>query len=105
MLFQQLRTRILRLDASVSEKLKQHTIVYSVNTIFVDIVPQAKRLRLSLNLPYPTIKDPEGLCKDVTTLGRWGVGDVEVGVSSVNEFKYIMSLIRQAYERQIADEA
>ena len=103
-LFQQLRTRILHLDASVSEKINQHTIAFSINTIFVDVVPQAKRLRLSLNLLYPTIRDPEGLCKDVTNLSRWGMGDVEVGISSVGELEYIMFLIRQAYGRQIADE-
>ena len=103
-LFQQLRTRILHLDASVSEKINQHTIAYRTNTIFVDVVPQARRLRLSLNLPYPTVKDPEGWCKDVTNLGRWGTGDVEVGISSVGDLDYIMSLIRQAYERHIADQ-
>ena len=103
-LFQQLRTRILHLDASVSEKINQHTIAFSINTIFVDVVPQAKRLRLSLNLLYPTIRDPEGWCKDVTDLSRWGMGDVEVGISSVGELEYIMFLIRQAYGRQIADE-
>ena len=103
-LFQQLRTRILHLDASVNEKINQHTIAYRTNTIFVDVVPQARRLRLSLNLPYPTVKDPEGWCKDVSNLGRWGMGDVEVGISSVDELDYIMFLIRQAYERQIADQ-
>ncbi len=103
-LFQQLRTRILHLDASVSEKINQHTIAFSINTIFVDVVPQAKRLRLSLNLLYPTIRDPEGWCKDVTDLSRWGMGDVEVGISSVGELEYIMFLIRQAYERQVAVE-
>ena len=104
-LFKQLRTRILHLDASVSEKINQYTIVYRINTIFVDVVPQANRLRLSLNLPYPTIRDPEGRCEDVTDRRGWGMGDVAVGISSVGDLEYIMPLIRQAYERQIADEA
>jgi predicted transport protein len=103
-LFKQLRSQILRLDTSVRERINKRVVAYSINTIFVDIVPQAKRLLLSLNLPYPTINDPEGWCKDVTTLGRWGIGDVEVGISSDGELEYIMSLIRQAYERQVAVE-
>ena len=103
-LFKQLRSQILRLHTSVRERINKRVVAYSINTIFVDIVPQAKRLLLSLNLPYPTINDPEGWCKDVTTLGRWGIGDVEVGISSDGELEYIMSLIRQAYERQVAVE-
>jgi hypothetical protein len=37
-------------------------------------VPQAKRLRLSLNVGFHDIEDPRGICKDVSGLGRWGNG-------------------------------
>jgi predicted transport protein len=29
-------------------------------------------------MDFAEISDPKGLCKDVTGLGRWGNGDVEV---------------------------
>ena len=32
-------------------------------------------------MTFPEINDPKGLCKDVTGLGRWGNGDVEVGLN------------------------
>ncbi|MGO8902866.1 MAG: hypothetical protein ACLQU5_31670 [Isosphaeraceae bacterium] len=48
---------------------------YKAETNFVDVVPQAKRLRLSLNVAFHEISDPKGLCKDVSGLGRWGNGD------------------------------
>ena len=101
-MFKLLQSQILHLDSAVHEKINKRTIAYSINSIFVDIVPQAKRLLLSINLPYSTINDPEGRCKDVTDLGRWGMGDVEVAMSSVLDLEYIMSLIHQAYERQIS---
>ena len=104
-LFQQLRRRILNLDASISEQITKLYIAYKISTVFVDIVPQAKRLRLSLNLPFPDIDDPRGWCKDVTNVGRWGLGDVEVGISSADGLDYIMPLIHQAFERQIEDES
>ena len=100
-LFEQLRGQILNLDAPVTEQINKQTIAYRIDTIFADIVPQAKRLRLSLKLPFSDINDPQRLCKDVADVGRWGVGDVEVGISSVDQLNYIMSLIRQAFERQI----
>ena len=99
-LFQQLRGQILHLDASVSEQITKHYIGYSMNTTFVSIRPQARRLRLSLKLPFPDINDPEGLCRDLTNIGHIGLGDVGVGISSAAELDYIMFLIRQAFEKQ-----
>jgi len=34
-------------------------------------------------------------------VGRWRNGDVEVFLSSEDEIPYIMSLIRQSFERQM----
>lgn len=104
-LFQQLRRRIQNLDASVSEQITKLYIAYKISTVFVDVVPQAKRLRLSLNLPFPETNDPRGWCKDVTNIGRWGMGDVEVGISSPEQLDYIMSLIHQAFEKQMEAES
>ena len=39
---------------------------------------------------YSEIQDPKGLCKDVTNLGRWGNGDVEIGLSTLEELPYVM---------------
>jgi len=41
------------------------------------------------------------MCKDVTGLGRWGNGDVEVGLASMDELPYVMGLVRQAFEKQM----
>ena len=57
-LFEQLRGQILNLDAPVTEQINKQTIAYRIDTIFADIVPQAKRLRLSLKLPFSDINDP-----------------------------------------------
>ena len=35
------------------------------------------------------------------TLGRWGNGDVEVGISNMNELDDIMELIQQAFDKQM----
>ena len=103
-LFQQLQQRILNLDTSVSEQITKHYIAYIMNTTFVSIEPQARQLRLSLKLPFPDINDPEGSCRDLTNIGHLGLGDVGVGISSVDELDYIMFLIQQAFERQITDQ-
>ena len=102
-LFEALRKCILNLDASVREEFKKLYIAYKTTTNFVDIVPQKSRLRLSLNMRFEEIDDPKGLCRDVTDLGRWGNGDVELGVSSLNQLDDVMLLIRQAFEKHSED--
>jgi predicted transport protein len=102
-LFDALRKKILELDPCIYEECLKLYIAYKAETNFVDVVPQARRLRLSLNMPFSEIDDPKGLCADVTHLGRWGNGDVELGLSSLDELPYVMGLIRQSFDRQMGD--
>lgn len=104
-LFEELRKRILNLDSSIKEENLKLYIAYKTTTNFVDIVPQKNRLRLSLNMKFHEINDPEGKCKDVTDKGRWGNGDVEVGISNFDELDYIMFLIRQSFDKNSESEA
>jgi predicted transport protein len=54
----------------VSEEILKLYIAFKAETNFVDIVPQATRLMLSLNISLPELEDPRGLCKDVSQLAR-----------------------------------
>lgn len=100
-LFDALRKEILAIDSVVTEEYLKLYIAFKAESNFVDVVPQAKRLRLSLNMPFAEINDPKQICKDITNLGRWGNGDVEVGFSDIKDLPYIMSLVRQSFERQM----
>ena len=102
-LFEAFRSQVLALDSVVNEEFLKLYVAYKAETNFVDVVPQAKRLRLSLNMKFPEVYDPRGLCKDVTNLGRWGNGDVEVGLETLEELPYVMGLIRQAFEKQMGN--
>ena len=99
--FEAFRKEVLALDPNVTEEFLKLYVAYKAETNFVDVVPQAKRLRLSLNLAFSEINDPKGLCKDVTNIGRWGNGDVEVGLASLAELPYVMGLVRQSLEMQM----
>jgi uncharacterized protein with ParB-like and HNH nuclease domain/predicted transport protein len=100
-LYEVLRKRVLNIDSSVKEEFKKLYIAYKVYTNFVDVVPQKSRLRLSLNIPFTEIIDPKILCKDVSNIGRWGNGDVEIGLSRYEELDYVMELIQQAFDKQL----
>lgn len=102
-LYEALKKRILNIDSSVKEEYKKLYIAFKSQTNFVDIVPQKSRLRLSLNMEFSEITDPEGWCKDVANLGRWGNGDVEVSYNNINQLDYIMYLIQQAFDLQFVE--
>ena len=78
-------------------------VAYKAETNFVDVVPQARRLLLLLNIPFHQIDDPKALCRDVTNLGGWGNGDVEIGLATMEELPYVMGLIRQSFDQQMGN--
>ena len=99
--FDALRKSVLALDPCVNEDFLKLYVAYKAETNFVDVVPQARRLLLVLNLGIEDIEDPKGLCRDISNIGRWGNGDVEVGVSRLDELPYVVGLIRQSFDRQM----
>ncbi|CAB4866024.1 MAG: DUF262 domain-containing protein [Actinobacteria bacterium] len=101
-LFDALRVEVMKIDPEVSETFLKYWIAYKVNTNFVDVVPKAKGLRLSINMKYPDISDPAGMTEDISEKGRWGNGDVSVHFRKLEELPYIMGLIQQSYEKQLA---
>jgi len=102
-LFEQFRKKVQALDPCVTEEILKLYVAYKAETNFVDVIPQSKRLRLSLNMNFPEIDDPKGICRDVTGLGRWGNGDVEVTLSTLEELPYVIGLVRQSFEKQMGN--
>jgi uncharacterized protein with ParB-like and HNH nuclease domain/predicted transport protein len=103
-LFEAFRKEVLALDPCVTEEFLKLYVAYKAETNFVDVVPQAKQLRLSLNMRFSEISDPRGICKDVSGLGRWGNGDVEIKLEKHADLPYVIGLIRQSLERQLGSE-
>ncbi|MCW7470571.1 DUF262 and DUF1524 domain-containing protein [Leptospira kanakyensis] len=102
-LFEAFRKEVLSLDPCVNEEFLKLYVAYKAETNFVDVVPQARRLRISLNMRFSEISDPKGLCRDITELGRWGNGDVEISLSNLDELPYVIGLVRQSLELQLGE--
>jgi len=100
-LFDALDRRILNVGAGAKREFKKLYVAYKLETNFVDIVFQKQRLRVSLNMKFNEIKDPKGICRDITGLGRWGNGDVEVYFEHLSDIDDIMNLVEQSYNKQL----
>ena len=85
--------------------LAQDDIAYKAESNFVAVVSQKSRLKLSINLHFHELYDPRGLAKDVTNIGYWGNGDIEVSLGTLEELPYVMGLVRQAFEKQMGNGA
>jgi predicted transport protein len=102
-LFEAFRSAVLALDPNVTEEFRKLFVSYKAEATFVAVIPQAKRLLVSLNLEPSEVNDPRLLCRDVSGMGRWTSGDVEIGISSMEELSYVLGLVRQSYDRQMGD--
>ena len=100
MLFEFLDKRIMNLSPAVKKEYKKLYVAYKLDTNFVDIVFQKQRLRISINMKFSEINDPNDICKDITGLGRWGNGDVELFMEHQDELDQIMEIVKQSYDTQ-----
>lgn len=100
MLFTSLDKRIMNLSPAVKREYKKLYVAYKLDTNFVDIVFQKQRLRISINMKFAEINDPNGICKDITGLGRWGNGDVELFMEHQDELEQIMEIVKQSFDAQ-----
>ena len=100
MLFESLDKRIMNLSPAVKKEYKKLYVAYKLDTNFVDIVFQKQRLRISINMKFSDVNDPDGICRDITGLGRWGNGDVEVFMEHQDELDKVMGIVEQSYNAQ-----
>ena len=100
MLFVLLDRRIMNLSPVVKKEFKKQYVAYKLDTNFVDVVFQKSRLRISINMKFSEINDPNGICKDITGLGRWGNGDAELYMEHQDELDQIMEIVKQSFNAQ-----
>jgi uncharacterized protein with ParB-like and HNH nuclease domain/predicted transport protein len=103
LLFEELRNRLLQLDPCVTEEFLKQYVAYKAETNFVDVIAQKKRLVLRINLKFHELDDPKALAKDVTGKKGWANGDCTTYLYEPEEIPYAMSLVRQAFDRQMGN--
>ena len=100
MLFEMLDRRIQNLSPNVKREFKKLYVAYKLDTNFADIVFQKQRLRISVNMKFSEVIDSKGICRDITGLGRWGNGDVELFMEHTSDVDQVMEIIEQSFRLQ-----
>lgn len=80
---------------------KQHLkmyIRYAYKKAFCNIYIQKGGLRIWLKLKYSQLKEPPDYVRDVSNIGHFGPGDVEIDLDGFGQLQTAKSLIRLSYE-------
>lgn len=96
----ELRSFITGLGDDVIEKPLKHYFAYRRIKNFASLTIQKKTVTLYLKLDPSTITTEPGFTRDVTNIGHWGTGDLEVVVSDMHSLDKARPLIEKSYQRQ-----
>ena len=102
-LYMDLRRRVLNLDPELREDVRKQYIGFRGSSTIVSVVPLSGELKLYLRGRVEELDDPENRLRDVTRVGHWGVGDVEVRAARPTDLEPVMALIEQAHARHRDD--
>ena len=97
-MYAEIREFLLSMGEDISIHPKKKTIGFNVGAkVFCDFAVQNKGIRMFLNAKEGTLKDPEGIARDVSHVGHWGSGDYEIRFPLKNDtgIEYVFSLLRQ----------
>jgi predicted transport protein len=102
-LFERLRERIFDLaeEGEIVEKANKMYVGYKHGKNFAEVRLQAKALKVWLDIPCSELDDPFNLARDVSKVGHYGTGQVELKLSSLDDLEKVMALIEQSFQRTI----
>lgn len=93
-------TFLLGLADDVTKKVTSYYFAYRriKNFACVEVRPSLGQLKMFLKLNPDTVELQEGFSRDVRKIGHYGTGDLELTLSSYNDFERAKPLILRSYE-------
>ena len=97
-LAQSIQEFLLGLDPAIEEVPKKLYIAYKISQNFVCMEIHKARLLLYVKLDPKTLDLPEN-ARDVTNIGHFGTGNLELSVRSQSDLERVKPLLEQAYQK------
>ncbi|MFN8371991.1 MAG: DUF5655 domain-containing protein [Anaerolineae bacterium] len=101
-IYHALRDGILALASEEGEIIETYNklyIGYRRGKNFCEVQFQTRSLKIHLDINYEFLEDPRKLARDVSGVGHWGTGDVEVKIDTDADVPYAIELIKQSYQQ------
>jgi len=98
-LFETLRNRIFQLnsDETLTEKATKNYIAFRHGKNFCEVWIQAGKLKIWVDMPPSEVNDPFNITRDVSKVGHWGTGDLEVTLEDETQLDQVMEVVELAY--------
>jgi predicted transport protein len=98
-MYSDLKSNILTLGKDIEIRPKKLYVAFRRKQGFVSIVFLRSKLKAYLNIEITQINDPLKKARDVKNIGHYSSGSTEITIKDRNEIPYILSIIKQAYEK------
>ena len=90
---------IMGLDPAMEEAPKKYYIAYKISQNIVCMELQKQRIILCLKLNPKGVMALPKLSRDVSEIGHYGTGDLELSLHNSDEFESVKYLIESAYQK------
>lgn len=90
---------ILGLDPSIEESPKKFYIAYRTSQNIVCMEIQKQKIILFIKLDPKQLQQLPEKSRDVTSIGHFGTGDLEITISTVEDLEVAKSYIESAYKK------
>lgn len=90
---------IMGLDPAMEEAPKKLYIAYKISQNIACMELHKQRVLLYLKLNPKEVSGPPGISRDVSSIGHFGTGDLELAIKSEEDLQAAKSLIEIAYQK------
>ena len=99
-LYYSVKDFILNLGDDIQEKVLKYYIAFKKirNFACVEIYPKSKSILIYLNINPNEVELKEGFTRDVSNIGHYGTGNLEVRINSKDDFEKAKELITKSYD-------
>ncbi len=98
-LFDDFRAELVRRFPAIKQVVRKRYVVFKAQNSIVNAEFQKQGLRLHVNLTFPEVVDPDGVCVDLTGKGHWGSGDVGVYIRDRADLGPALRVVEQSYRK------
>jgi predicted transport protein len=98
-LYRELRESVLSISSDIHIRSKKKYIAFVRKRNLADIVVWKSSLSVYLNMKKGTLNDNRNMARNVSNVGHWGNGDYEIKLTKPTEIGYVLSLIRQSFDK------
>lgn len=89
---------IMGLDPSIEQSPKKFYVAYKIAQNIVCMEIQKSKITLFLKLNPRKVKGPKAISRDVSKIGHYGTGDLEITLRSEEDFDAAQPFIEMAYQ-------